>query len=107
MLRALQNIGTGNCDYKVGEEITEKLTEEQNSELIEGGFAEEFEPEIPEEFETEMISGHISKEDLETMKVEDLRELAKEMGLETEGKKAELIERIAAVEVDAPANESE
>lgn len=44
---------------------------------------------------------HLDKKQLEEeYKVDELRELAKSLGLSPDGKKAELVERIAAVEVD-------
>lgn len=45
---------------------------------------------------------YLDKKQLEEYKLDELRELAKSMGLSTEGKKAELIERIAAEEVEVP-----
>lgn len=51
---------------------------------------------------------HFDKKQLEEeYKVDELRELAKGMGLSPDGKKAELIERIAAVEVDLPDEDDE
>ena len=51
---------------------------------------------------------HFDKTQLEKeYKVDELRELAKGMGLSPDGKKAELIERIAAVEVDVPDEDDE
>ena len=47
------------------------------------------------------MKGHLDKKQLEEeYKVDDLRELAKSLGLSPDGRKAELVERIAAVEVD-------
>nr|DAF13835.1 MAG TPA: SAP domain [Caudoviricetes sp.] len=47
------------------------------------------------------MKGHSTKKQLEEeYKVDELRELAKSLGLSPDGKKAELVERIAAVEVD-------
>jgi hypothetical protein len=51
---------------------------------------------------------HFDKKQLEEeYKVDELRELAKGMGLSPDGKKAELIERITAVEVDVPDEDDE
>lgn len=44
-------------------------------------------------------TGRLDKADLEKMKVENLRKLAKDMGLDDSGKKADLIKRITEVEV--------
>lgn len=46
------------------------------------------------------MKGHLDKKQLEDeYKVDELRELAKSLGLSPDGKKAELVERIAAAEV--------
>lgn len=46
------------------------------------------------------MKGHSTKKQLEEeYKVDELRELAKSLGLSPDGKKAELVERIAAAEV--------
>lgn len=47
------------------------------------------------------MKGHLDKKQLEEeYKVDDLRELAKSLGLSPDGRKAELVERIAAAEID-------
>ncbi len=47
------------------------------------------------------MKGHLDKKQLEEeYKVDDLRELAKSLGLSPDGRKTELVERIAAAEVD-------
>lgn len=53
--------------------------------------------------EQETVKGHLDKGQLETMKFEELKELATKMGVEIKGisKKVDLIEAIAAVEVEA------
>ena len=54
------------------------------------------------------MKGHIDKKQLEEeYKVDELRELAKSLGLSPDGKKAELVERIAAAEVDIPDEDDE
>lgn len=55
--------------------------------------------------QTATVKGHLSKEQLESMKVSDLKKLAEAMGIDTSGieKKAELVEAISAEEVEAPA----
>lgn len=54
------------------------------------------------------MKGHLDKKQLEEEhKVDELRELAKSLGLSPDGKKAELVERIAAVEVDIPDEDDE
>lgn len=46
------------------------------------------------------MTGHLDKEQLNSMTKEQLVELAAEMQLSTEGRKADLIKRIAAAEVE-------
>lgn len=54
------------------------------------------------------MKGHLDKKQLEEeYKVDELRELAKSLGLSPDGKKAELVERIAAAEVDIPDEDDE
>lgn len=54
------------------------------------------------------MKGHLDKKQLEEeCKVDDLRELAKSLGLSPDGKKAELVERIAAAEVDVSDDEQQ
>ena len=54
------------------------------------------------------MKGHLDKKQLEEKyKVDELRELAKSLGLSPDGKKAELAERIAAAEVDVPDEDDE
>lgn len=57
--------------------------------------------------QTATVKGHLSKRQLEGMKVSDLKKLAEAMGIDTSGieKKAELVEAISAEEVEAPAEE--
>lgn len=69
--------------------------------LLEAGYVE---PEEAEETEGQTV-GYLDREQLEEMTVSKLRELAKEMGLNDSGKKAELIERIAAQEVSVEKGE--
>ena len=54
------------------------------------------------------MKGHLDKKQLEEeYKVDELRELAKSLGLSPDGKKADLVERIAATEVDIPDEDDE
>jgi hypothetical protein len=54
------------------------------------------------------MKGHLDKKQLEEeYKVDELRELAKSLGLSPDGKKAELVERISATEVDIPDEDDE
>lgn len=108
---------------KEGERIVEKTPhdppfdiEEQEGERLVGlGVAAEMirrepvqdieegmDPEQEEDENTGIGEGeaHISKEQLVGMKINDLRRLAGEMGIERSGSKEELAERIAGIVVD-------
>ena len=52
------------------------------------------------------MKGYLDAKELESYKKEDLKELAKQLGVDTEGTKKEIAIRCAAVEVDIP-DESE
>lgn len=53
-------------------------------------------PEVP------MVTGHLDAESLKEYSYNDLKKLAKDLGLSAKGSKEELIERIAATEVEYP-----
>lgn len=48
------------------------------------------------------MKGYLDAKELESYKKEDLRELAKQLGVDAEGTKKEIAARCAAVEVDIP-----
>ena len=50
------------------------------------------------------MKGYLDAKELESYKKEDLQELAKQLGVDTEGTKKEIAARCAAVEVDIPDN---
>ena len=50
------------------------------------------------------MKGYLDAKELESYKKEDLQELAKQLGVDAEGKKKEIAARCAAVEVDIPDN---
>lgn len=62
---------------------------------------EEPAPDVP------MVTGHLDAESLKEYSYKELQSLAKDLGLSTKGKTEELIERIAAVEVQVPAEDDE
>ncbi|MBR4907767.1 MAG: Rho termination factor N-terminal domain-containing protein [Bacteroidales bacterium] len=73
---------------------------ERIQDCIDRGLIEPFDGNgIPEQEDQE--TGHLAREGLEDMKVEDLKKLAADMGIDTAPlkKKAELIEAICAQEV--------
>lgn len=60
-----------------------------------------------EQQEQATVKGHLDKAQLEEMKIDDLKKLAADMGINTSAlkKKAELVEAIASVEVEAAAED--
>lgn len=50
------------------------------------------------------MKGYLDAKELESYKKEDLQELAKQLGVDAEGTKKEIVARCAAVEVDIPDN---
>lgn len=63
----------------------------------------------PEQAAQPEAAAHLDKEQLESMKFDDLKKLAEDMGIDTKGlkKKAELVEAISAVEVIPGEEENE
>ena len=63
----------------------------------------------PEQAAQPEAAAHLDKEQLESMKFDDLKKLAEDMGIDTKGlkKKAELVEAISAVEVIPGEGENE
>ena len=59
------------------------------------------------EAEVPMVTGHLDAESLKEYSYNDLKKLAKDLGLSAKGSKEELIERIAAAQVQAPATEDD
>ena len=66
--------------------------------LIERGYAEA----VGEVDEAKLV-GHLDPADLETYSYQELKKLAADLGVSANGKKEELIERIAALEVEVEA----
>lgn len=63
---------------------------------------ETIEDEKPSSSETpkdEVMQGHFTEEDLKVMQYNDLRKLAKDLGVDTTGKQSDIIARILAVDV--------
>lgn len=60
----------------------------------------------PNESESTVLTGHLDKEQLESMSYNDLKKLAAELGANSNGKKTEIIESILAVEVETDATEA-
>ena len=61
----------------------------------------------PVQPEEKTVTGHLDKDQLSEMTYNDLKHLAKELGIPATGSKDELVEKIAAEEVKAPAEDEE
>lgn len=73
--------------------------------LIERGYVKEF-TKIDEEDEAEVMTGYLDTVQLNELSYPELKKLAADMGLDTKGKKEEIIARITAEAVEAvPAEE--
>lgn len=55
----------------------------------------------------ETVSGHLDDGSLEEYNINELRKLAKDLGVSSKGTKKELIDRISEVEVSAPEDDEE
>lgn len=75
------------------------LTKEQEERLVEKGVAVYVNQEDGREKEQEEEQGNLDAEDLESMSYNELKRLAKNIGIPADGKKEELIKRIAETEV--------
>lgn len=99
-----------------------EVSDEEAARLIDSGVAVEVKAAVPtsapaatqepkgtEEPVTDapMVTGHLDAEALKGYSYNDLRRLAKDLGLDTTGKTEELIERIASAQVQAPATEDD
>lgn len=83
------------------EKVEEKTEETQTPEATkpEAGSVEVEAPEHPESSETQVEApNELTKSTLEKMKVDELRKKAEEMGVDSMGKKEELIKRILGEE---------
>ncbi len=77
-----------------------KATAEEQNETKNEGVA-------PVQQGEKIIKGHLDKEQLSEMGYNDLKHLAKELGVPAIGSKEELIEKIAVAEVEVPAEDNE
>lgn len=82
-----QKTGERLIRMEVAAEVKEYATEEETEDAPDG------------ESEEHLQTGRLDEEQLREMKVEDLRNLADEMGLKKSGSKEELIDRISAENV--------
>lgn len=85
--------------------IAEMSDEVPTSKPNKSADVEPAETETPKEIEE--VEGHLDLEQLSKMKFADLKKLARDMGISTEGTRKEIIERVAKAKVSAPAEEAE
>lgn len=80
------------------------LTDEQEERLVSKGVAEYVEV-APVQPQKEMLKGHLDREQITKCGYNDIKKLAKEMGIPAKGSKDELVEKILAEGVDYPEEE--
>lgn len=120
MIRIIQGIYgyksvNGTIEPKTSKDAPFSLTEKQEARLVKLGVAEytEVAPVQPEAAVSNdadgesVLTGTISKEQLEEMNYSELKHLAKEMGVSAVGSKDELVERIALEMVQCGAEEDD
>ena len=97
-------------DYKALRLISEGVAEAVNGEPVPDNDGE-----LPDPFcnngepvpDNEGVTGHLDADQLADLSINDLRKIAKDLGVSASGSKKELIERICDVEVAAPADDEE
>ena len=85
------------------------MTEKEGQRLIGLGIAaavEERKEEIEDPEEAEVMTGYLTREQLEDMKLEELRIMAESLGLKKNGSRTELIERIMEESVEIEEEEA-
>lgn len=86
-----------------------EVTEKEGQRLIGLGIAaavEERKEEIEDPEEAEVMTGYLTREQLEDMKLEELRIMAESLGLKKNGSRTELIERIMEESVEIEEEEA-
>lgn len=111
----------GQIEPKTKKDAAFSLTEEQEARLVKKGIAvyvgreegktEEVAPEQHQDESSDVsgapVPGDLGEEQLEEMSYNDLKHLAKEMGLSASGTKEELMERIAEAEASCSDEDGE
>ena len=81
-------------------EVTEKEGQRLISQEIAVSAEEQDSEKTEPEEEAEVMTGYLTRDQLESMKMEELKILAESLGLKKNGSRAELIERIMAESVE-------
>ena len=96
LIKALSKVEEGIADLKNLLILDEQADSSKN-------VAKEDTKKVEEKSNT--VEGRFSKEDLDSMKYNDLKKLGKELGVKCTGTREEITEKILAVPVDVPMNE--
>lgn len=97
----MSRVRRGETVYRPGD-VVDKLPKTLITDLINKEMLIEVDDnrsENPEEHPEPVAKGHLDKEQLATFSLQELEKLASDLGVSPDGKKEELIDRIAAVEV--------
>lgn len=89
-----------------------RLISEGVAEAVNGEPVPDNEGELPDNDgvtvpDNEGVTGNLDADQLDDLSINDLRKIAKDLGVSATGSKKELIERICDVEVSAPADDEE
>lgn len=89
-----------------------RLISEGVAEAVNGEPVPDNEGELPDNDgepvpDNEGVTGHLDADQLDDLSINDLRKIAKDLGVSASGSKKKLIERICDVEVSAPADDEE
>lgn len=92
-----------------------RLISEGVAEAVNGEPVPDNDGELPDPFcnngepvpDNEGVTGNLDADQLDDLSINDLRKIAKDLGVSASGSKKKLIERICDVEVSAPADDEE
>ena len=92
-----------------------RLISEGVAEAVNGEPVPDNDGELPDPFcnngepvpDNEGVTGHLDADQLDDLSINDLRKIAKDLGVSASGSKKELIKKICDVEVSAPAEDEE
>ena len=101
--------------FELEDSKAHRLISEGVAEAVNGEPVPDNEGELPDPFcndgepvpDNEGVTGHLDADQLDDLSINDLRKIAKDLGVSASGSKKELIERICDVEVSAPADDEE
>ena len=84
-----------------------ELDDKEAERIIGLGIAKAVSVAVSEKKDADMVTGHLTEEQLRTLPYSKLKQLCKELGVSAVGKQEELIARIVAIEVQASQQDEE